>query len=208
MAVSTTGSSVVFTSGRGRNATVSLSISFREIDRWAARNRVDTARLMRRSFGRAVGGLRKKFASVMQAGGGTAGVPKFADFEAFTQELRAKRGTSGRQMGGVLAEKNRIVAFKRNGWQYIGWPDRLGAWAVKFQDAVGPEGYNPFTDPAGRAAFHRLGIADVPHAYVHKPRRVIPEPFGSYVKANLKEWARSIFYKDLARQMKKTGGIK
>lgn len=206
MAVKVIGGAVNVMTGRGRSATVALSISFRELERWAKRNAIDTKRLMARSMGRAVSGLKRQFEAVMTHSGGVAGVPKFAGFEDFTRSLRAVKGISNRRMGGVLAEKKRIVAYKKNGWQVIGWPDALASWAVKFQDAVGPTGTDPFADARQRAAWHRMGIAEIPRAYVRKPRRVIPEPFGSHVKANLKKWAKEIYYKNLAKQMQKSSG--
>ena len=209
MAFKVTGGAVNVRAGRGKSATVALSISFRELERWAKKNEVDTKRLMNRSIGRAVAGLKKQFSAVMTHSGGVAGVPKFAGFEDFTRSLRAVKGISNRRMGGVLAEKKRIVAYKKNGWQVIGWPDALASWAVEFQDAVGPTGTDPFADARQRAAWHRMGIAEIPRAYVRKPRRIFPEPFGSHAKANLNKWAKEIYYKDLARQMQKSsGGVK
>ena len=206
MAVKVIGGAVNVMTGRGRSATVALSISFRELERWARQNEIDTKKLINLSMGRAVKGLKRQFEAVMTHSGGVAGVPKFAGFEDFTRSLRAVKGISNRRMGGVLAEKKRIVAYKKNGWQVIGWPDALASWAVKFQDAVGPTGTDPFADARQRAAWHRMGIAEIPRAYVRKPRRIFPEPFGSHVKANLKKWAKEIYYKDLAKQMQKSSG--
>lgn len=199
------GKGVTLTRGRGANKTVVLDVSFKDLERWARRNAVDTKRLMDRSFGRACSGLRRKFQQIVSGAGGVNGVPKFKDFAAFTQELRAARGTSSRPMGGVLADKKVVVAFKKNGWQVIGWPDRLADWAVKFQDAVGGE--SQLNSKMWRHYVHRLGIKDIPRSYERNPRRVIPEPFGQYVQQNLKTWAKGSFYKDLAKQMAKTTAL-
>jgi len=202
MAYTLTDVGVNFSRGRGA-ARVSLVISFKELDAWAKRQQVDVPKLMRRSFGRACSGLKKKFGQVIAGAGGVCGVPKFKDFDEFTNELRAL-GRRNDPMGGILADKKRIVAFKRGGWQIVGWPDGMADVARKFQDGFGgAESEKFFTDPEWRRVWHRAGIREIPRAYVHNPRRVLPEPFGEYVKAHLDEWARGAFYKELARQMQK-----
>ena len=198
MALNLTDSGVIATAGRGRNKTVVLEVSFKELEAWAKRVEIDERAMWRKAYGRACSALKSRFSKIVRNAGGVEGVPKFHDFEEFTRELRTKRGTSSRPMGGVLANKANIVAFKRNGWQIIGWPDRLAEWAVKFQDGTGgPE----FNDPRTRYAWHRLGIREIPREYAHNPRRVIPEPFGTHVDKYLDKWASGTFYKDLARQM-------
>jgi len=200
MAMNLTDSGVIATAGRGRNKTVVLEVSFKELEAWAKRVQIDERALWRKSYGRACSALKGRFSKIVRNAGGVEGVPKFHDFEAFTNELRAKRGTSSRPMGGVLANKANIVSFKRNGWQIIGWPDALAAWAVNYQDAKGgPE----FNDPRTRHAWHKLGIREIPREYAHNPRRVIPEPFGEQVKKHLQEWARGSYYKELAKLMQK-----
>lgn len=204
MAFNLTSTGVDFISGRGKNKTVTLSMSFKQLEDWAKRMKIDTAKLMTRSFGRACSGLKKKFRQVVQSAGGVNGVPKFKDFEAFTNELRAKSGRTS-PMGGVLADPSHIVAFKRNGWQFIGWPDALAEWSVKFQDGGDVKAERQLEDTSWRGYVHRKGIREIPRTYAHNPRRVIPEPFGDYVKTNLEEWAKGAFYKELARQFQKAG---
>ena len=179
MAFSVTDLGVTMTKGRGRNA-VAIVLSFKEIEAWAKRMKVDEARLWRNSYGRACHGLKKKFADVMK------------------------------NAGGVLADKTHIVAFKRNGYQVIGWPDSMSRLAIAFQDGQGIEKKDEaFTFwPSTRYALHKRGIRDIPRYYVHNPRNVIPDPFCDYVKANLDEWAKGAFYKELARQMNKQGAFK
>lgn len=209
MAFSVTDSGVTMTKGRGRNA-VAIVVSFKAIEAWAKRMKVDEARLWRNSYGRACHGLKKKFADVMKNAGGVLGVPKFKDFEDFTKQLRELDGKTGRPMGGVLADKTHIVAFKRNGYQVIGWPDSMSRLAVAFQDGQGVEKKDEdFTFwPSTRYALHKRGIRDIPRYYVHNPRNVIPDPFCDYVKAHLDEWAKGAYYKELARQMSKQGAFK
>jgi hypothetical protein len=192
------GRGVIQTFGRGKNKVVGLNVSFRQIERWAKKMKIDTAKVMNCSFGRACSGLKKKFAEIVTGAGGVNGVPKFQDFEAFTKELRAAKGIT-RPMGGVLADKRHVVAFKRNKKQIIGWPDRLADWAVKFQDAMGDSGQ--LNDRTWRHYVHRLGVRDIPRTYARNPRRIIPQPFGDYVKKNLRDWARGAYYKELARKM-------
>lgn len=204
MAVTLTSSRAIATTGRGRSKTVVLDVSFKELERWAKKMGLDERKLLSRAFGRAVSGLKAKFRKVISNAGGVEGVPKFRDFEEFTKTLRAATGRTAK-MGGVLADKANIVGYKQNGWQIIGWPDRLAEWAVRFQDGVGGESSERyFTDPKYRAAWHRrLKLSDIPRAYVHNPRKVLPEPFGAYVRKNLDTWAQHTYYKDLARRMQK-----
>ena len=200
MAYSLTDTGVSVTSGRGKNA-VALVISFKEIEAWATRMRKDTKELWRLSYGRAVAGLKKKFIQTVLSGGGLNGVPKFRDFEDFTKTIRAKSGRSA-PMGGVLADKANIVAFKRNGAQVIGWPDHMADAANSFQEGRGgPKAEKWFTDPGYRRLWHRSGIADIPRAYVHNPRMVIEPYFVDYVKAHMDEWARSVYFTGLAKLM-------
>lgn len=183
-----------------RGAGVLLNVSYKELEIWAARNGVDEKKLWTKSFGRACKGLRSKLQKIMAHGGGVEGVPKFKDFEQFTKELRAATGRST-PMGGILSQKKQIVAYKRGNTQYIGWPDRLAAWADFFQAGSGGDEY--FHDPKTLRYLHHLGIHNIPKQYVRNERNIIPEPFGSYVRQNLVEWARGSFYKDLAKQMAK-----
>lgn len=209
MAFKVVDSAVRMSKGRGA-AAVSLDISFREIETWAKRNKVDTDRLFRRSFGRACSALKRQLVQIMQQGGGLHGVPKFRDFEDFTKEVRKLRGIDGRPMGGVLADKARIVAFKRNGYQVVGWPDSMSRLVVAFQDGQGVEKKDEaFTFwPSTRYALHKRGIRDVPRYYVHNPRPIIEPYWHEHVRLNLDDWATKIYYKDLAKQMAKTGSVK
>lgn len=203
MAMQLTDTGVIATAGRGRNKTVTLEVSFAELERWARRVRIDERAMWRKAYGRACSALKGRFSKIVRNAGGVEGVPKFRDFEEFTRELRAKRGTSSRPMGGVLANKANIVAFQRNGWQIIGWPDRLAEWAVNFQDGVG--GQSQLDSPSWRHSVHRLGIRDIPRVYAHNPREVLPEPFGAEVRKHLQEWAQGVYYKELAKLMQKRG---
>ena len=204
MAFKLTGSGVDISSGRGK-ARVTISVDFKTIEDWAKRMKIDTPRLMDSSFGRAASGLKKQFQVVMREGGGVNGVPKFKTWEDFTVRLR-EINPSVYRIGGVLADPRRIVSFKRGGGQVIGWPDALAEWSRKFQDAVGDQAQ--LNDKSWRAWAHRKTRSDdVPRTYVHNPRRVIPEPFGAHVRANLRKWARGAYYKELARQMQKAGAL-
>lgn len=209
MAFKITDTGVLQKTGRGRNA-VSIELSFAAIEKWARRMEIDEKRLWNRSYGRAVSGLKAKFYDVMKHAGGVLGVPKFKDFEEFTKQLRVLDGKEDRPMGGVLADRRRIVAFKRNGYQVIGWPDALSRYAIAFQDGAGVEKKDESFVfwPSNRYALHRKGIRDIPRVYRHNPRNVIPDPFCDYVRAHLDEWARGAYFKELAREMSKRGDFK
>lgn len=195
--------SVTLSRGRGSNKAVILDVSFKDLERWAKKNAVDEQRLFARSYGKACTSLQRKLQKVVSHAGGVEGVPKFKDFEAFTQELRAATHRTT-PMGGILAEPHVIVKYRReeDNTQVIGWPERLAEWAVRFQDGVpGPGSEWMFTTPEGRRDLHRKGIKDIPRSYVSNPRRVLPEPFGRLVDQYLDRWAKEIYYKDLAKQM-------
>lgn len=192
---------VTLSRGRGKNKAVVLDVSFKELEIWAAKNGVDEKKLWEKSYGRACHGLKQKFRKVVSNGGGCEGVPKFKDFEAFTKELREKTHKTA-PMGGILSDKSLVVAYKIGNTQYIGWPDTLKKGAENFQEGAGGWSADLFLQSdKSRHWLHSLGIKDVPHEYVHNPRRVLPEPFGSYVDKYLDEWAEHSFYKELARQM-------
>ena len=196
-------SGVTLTQGRGKNKTVVLDVSFKELEIWAAKNLIDEKKLWTRSYIRAMKGLQGKFRSVIKNAGGVAGVPKFRDFEAFTLELRAVKNKSG-PMGGILTDPSLIWydLDKRNSKCTLGWKKQYAQTAVAFQDGTAPESSTRyFTDPEFRHFWHKDGVKEIPHQYVHNPRRVLPEPFGTFVDAHLKSWAEHNFYKELARQM-------
>ena len=188
---------VTLTRGRGANKAVVLDVSFKELEIWAARNSVNEKKVWDRAWTRAMSTLRNRLQKVISGAGGYDGVPKFKDFEQFTTELRVARNKTA-PMGGVLAAKKVIIWEKIGKSYYIGWPDRLADWAVKFQDA---EGDPYFTTMRRKISFWRLGLHNLPAQYVHNPRRVLPEPFGAHVDKYLPQWAEGVFYKDLAKQM-------
>lgn len=188
---------VTLTRGRGANKAVVLNVSFKELEIWAARNGVNEKKVWNKAWTRAMSTLRNRLQKVISGAGGYDGVPKFTDFEQFTNELRAATHRTT-PMGGVLASKKVIIWEKKGKRYYIGWPDRLAEWAVNFQDAVGND---DLANNDWRHYWHKLGIKDIPREYVHNPRRVLPEPFGAHVDKYLPQWAEGAFYKDLAKQM-------
>ena len=201
MTVTLSDSGAIVTEGRGSAKAVILDVDFKSLEVWAARTGKSAAELWRRAYGSACRNLRLQLAKVMRLAGGVYGVPKFRSFEAFTNELRAVTNRTS-PMGGVLADKRRIVAYKRNGWQIIGWPDSLEKTAIAFQEGEGGSAAEKFlTSSKSRAYMHRRGIRDIPREYTHNPRRVIPEPFGEHVRQNLDTWAKTIYFKRLATMM-------
>lgn len=210
MAYETTSSAVNIVKGRGKNKLVTLSISFKELDRWARRMAIDAPKLLNQSYGRAVRGLRLKFEKTVVAGGGVNGVPKWKDYEDFTRQFYTARNKPLR-MGGILAERSNIVGYKINGWQAIGWKDSaagggdLKGWAERFQDGGDSDADVRIAGETFQSWCRDLGIAP-PTAYAHNVRPLLPEPFGAYVKENLDNWAHSAYYRELAKQMQKAGG--
>ena len=202
MALNLTSTGVDFLTGRGKNKTVTLSMSFKQLENWAKSCGADMDKVIQRARGRACAGLKQKFKQVIKNGGGVNGVPKWKDFEEFTKELRAARGWSA-PLGGILAEPYLVVSYKMNGAQVIGWPDKLEEWAIKFQDGGDAAAVAQFTDSEWRARMHRKGIKYIPRSYAHNPRQVLPEPFGSYVDKHLEEWAKGALYKGLAQMFAK-----
>ena len=203
MTWATTATGVVATAGRGRNKAIVFEVDFSTLDRWAQKMKFNMPRYTEQAHAVAAKTLSKKFAKVITRAGGVEGVPKFKDFEEFTKQLRAARGETNKPMGGVLADKSVVVFYKKNGWWIVGWPDRLAQWAVKFQDGGDARAESDFTDPKFRHWMHVKGIKDVPTAYVHNPRKVLPDPFGTYVDQHMDEWAKAILYTQLARRFQK-----
>lgn len=202
MALKTTQTGVQISSGRGRSK-VTVEVSFAELEAWAKKMKVDTPKLLQKSFAAACSGLKKKFVKIVQSGGGSSGVPKFKNFDAFTKHLRQVSNDNS-PMGGKLASKSSVGAWKRNGWQVIGWKDYLSNYAVAFQDALPGKAEAMLNNSSWRRWLHMRGIKDIPRTYQRNQRKVIPEPFGSYVKQNLQSWAMSTFYKSLAKMMQNT----
>lgn len=208
MALKLTSSGVTVTQGRGKAKTVVLDVSFEEIKAWAKRMVEVEKRVWNSAYWSAIKGLKDKFQEIVTHAGGVEGFPKFKDFEAFTKELRAKTNRTA-PMGGVLADKKRLFSkFKKNKVSYIGWIDPLANAAVNFQDAVGGRSAENFlTDVKSRQRLHRLGIRDIPRTYTQNPRRVLPEPFATYARERLDNWAEHVFFKEMAKQMGIAAGV-
>ena len=173
----TTDSTVRATSGRGRNKVIVLEVSFKELERWAKRQMIDTKTMLNKSFVTATTNVKSKLVKVITRRGGVEGVPKFHDFEEFTKSLRAVRGLSSRPMGGILADKEKFFVSRINGYWRVGWVDRLAEWAVKFQEGGDYKAEANFQSDGFRRWMHVLGIQDIPRTYAHNPRQVLPEPF-------------------------------
>lgn len=211
MAYSLTDTGVRISKGRGANA-VALELSFADLTKWAKRMQLDTDALFTKSFGPACSAFKKQLAVIMRGGGGEYGVPKFKNWEDFTREMRSKIRRPFNQMGGVLSDPRRIVSFKRNGAQVIGWPDALCEWALAFQDGTGKaNGSNGQADLNSFWWRHRVhkkyGIDDIPRNYVSNPRAVIEPFFHDHVAKNLDEWVHAIYFKKIARKMKESGAV-
>ena len=201
MAVKLSDFGATVTTGRGAAKTVILEVDFKALERWARRMKIDEARVWRKAYGSAIRSLRSKLQKVVSRAGGVEGVPKFRDFEEFTRQLRAANNRT-KPMGGVLAEKGRIVAYKQNDYQIIGWPDALAKWAVKFQEAD----THPFTD-AQRHWMERRGVKDIPTTY-SRPDRDVINSFSANLAREWPDMVRAMFEKYYSARIRKYGEVK
>ena len=163
----------LFAQHEGERQVIQISLEF------AGESRRELARLERempRTFRAAQGGAASKaqnqLRKIMRLGGGWHGVPTFAPRHQMTLLLRP-----GSQAGGKLADKERIVKFKRGDGQVIGWPDGLAEWASGYQGAARYE----FT-PQQRRMLHARNRAlngfSIP-AYYDRPARAVIGPFAA-----------------------------
>jgi len=137
--------------------------------------------------------------NVMQRGGNEKyGVPAFAARQWLTLAIRGAKSRAG----GVLAERRRIVRFRRGAGQVIGWPDRLAAWASCYQDAVRRPA--PVGERRGLYVRYgrRLGGAKVPTWY-EKPARPVIDPFTDYLKDAFPGYVRAAFEKKVTALLKR-----
>lgn len=130
---------------------------------------------MRAAFGAAATRARKRFQKLMRAGGGMYGVSPLAPHHSISTYLRP-----GQKMGGRLADRRRIVMFKRSpDEQVIGWPDAIAKWAVRFQEA------NTHAMTQGERGFLRSrGVRDIPGTYSRPDRDVV----NSFAADLAREW--------------------
>ena len=155
-------------------------------------------RTMRAAFGAAATRAQSRFRKVMSQGGGVYGVPAMAPHHEISTYLRPNQ-----HMGGVLAEKERIVKYKVDAdTQYIGWPDPLARWAVLFQtsDTHAFETWR-------RRDFHRRGIRDVPQVY-QRPERDVVQSFADHLAGEWPEMVLAMFDKYYKSRMAKGQAVK
>lgn len=154
-------------------------------------------RTMRAAFGAAAKRARKRFIKVMRRAGGVYGVPQMAPHHEISSILRPSQ-----KMGGVLAEADRIVMFKVDpDTQYIGWPDALAKWAVKFQTAE----TKVFT-PGTRQWMHRKGVRVVPITY-QRPERDVVESFAANLAGDWPGMVLEMFDKYYRSRMARSGRV-
>jgi len=158
----------------------------------------DFPRTMRSAFGAAAKRARSRFVKVMRSAGGVYGVPNMAPHHEISDTLRP-----GQKMGGVLADKARIVMYKIDpDTQYVGWPDALAKWAVKFQTAE----VNAFT-PGTRKLMHRRGVRVVPTTY-QRPERDVVSSFAGHLAGDWPGLVLGMFDKYYRSRMAKYGSVK
>lgn len=154
-------------------------------------------RTMRAAFGAAAKRAHSRFAKVMRSAGGVYGVAKMAPHHEISTTLRPSQ-----KMGGVLAEKWRIVMYKIDAdTQYVGWPDALAKWAVNFQTAE----TKTFT-PGTRQWLHRKGVRVVPQTY-QRPERDVVESFARHLAGEWPGMVLAMFDKYYTSRMAKFGRV-
>jgi len=186
---------------------VEIRISTKEIERRARRLRDQMPALRARAFKTQMKTILGQMKKAMRQGGGVYGVPKYADFEQFTKDLRAATGQSGR-MGGKLADDHvfrydALTPFSSARPKVrIGWIEGLTNSALKFQLGTG-NSPDPFTVAHTRHYWHKvLATEDLPSSYLHKERQLIV-PFERHVHENLQKWIDGYVRKTLAHQIAK-----
>jgi len=168
-------------------------------------------RTMRAAFGAAATRARKRLVKVMRQAGGVYGVRGMPPHNEISTYLRP-----GQKMGGMLADPNYIVMFKRSpDEQVIGWPDSsakppkskgkfvgLSEWARKFQEAE----TRPMKDWE-RSYLLRRGIVRVPETY-SRPDRDVINSFAANLAGEWPGMVRAMFEKYYSSRMKKYGVVK
>lgn len=135
----------------------------------------ETPRTFRAAQRAAATRAQNRLRKVMRQGGGVYGVPSFAPLNSLTIQIGRYTGP----IGGVLAEKDKIVKFRNGDGWVIGWPDRLAGWAGGWQRS---EKYL-FNDVQRRWMHinHRsLDGVKLP-AYYDRPARPIIDPFTQHL---------------------------
>lgn len=153
---------------------------------------------MRAAFGAAAKYARKRLQKAMRSAGGVYGVPAMAPHNEISIYLRP-----GQKMGGVLADRRRIVMFKRSpDEQVIGWPDALAKWAVRFQEAD----THALTE-GERGYFRWRHVRDIPTMYV-RPSRDVINSFAANLAGVWPGMVRVMFEKYYRTQMDSSGVVK
>ena len=153
---------------------------------------------MRAAFGVAATRAQSRFRKVMRSAGGMYGVPQMAPHHEISTTLRP-----GQRMGGVLAEKERIVKYKIDAdTQYIGWPDALAKWASRFQESA----TSTFT-PGTRRWMHTRGVRVVPQVY-QRPERDVVQSFADHLAGEWPGMVLAMFDKYYKSRMAKGQAVK
>ena len=148
----------------------------------------------RRAQGRAANTVKRKMIAAMKKGGGTKDVPRLAPKHAITIAL-----TGDRPIGGLLAEPNRIVAFRRGETQIVGWPNGLEKAGSRFQSGA----TRPMEDAERRYLYLRMAKktgtrpAKISPIYM-RPERPVVMPLGESVAKDYPRWMLSSLTKQVA----------
>lgn len=155
-------------------------------------------RTMRAAFGAAATRAQRRLRKAMRQGGGVYGVERMAPHHEISTTLRP-----GQRMGGVLAEKERIVKYKIDAdTQYIGWPDALAKWASRFQESA----TSTFT-PGTRRWMHTRGVRVVPQVY-QRPERDVVQSFADHLAGEWPGMVLAMFDKYYKSRMAKGQAVK
>ena len=166
----------------------------------------ETPRTFRAAVNAASNHARNRLRKVLREGGGHYGVPKFAAHHQMTTLLHP-----GRQMLGILADKNNIVKYRKGDGQVIGWVDgangtgNLAGWASSMQGAARYE----FKEWQ-KSALHRNNRAldgyQIP-AYYDRPARPVIDPFAAHLQRRFPGMVLGEFNKAVESRLKKGKAI-
>lgn len=167
-----------------------------ESKRHLARLERETPRTFRAAHAAAATRAQNRLRKVLRMGGGLYDVPKFAAHHQMTTLLHP-----GRQMLGMLADKQNVVKFRKGEGQVIGWVDRLSAWASAVQGAARYE-FEGWQKSALHRSYRALDGYQIP-AYYDRPARSVIDPFAAHLQREFPGMVLVAFNKAVERRLKK-----
>ena len=177
-----------------------------ESKRHLARLERETPRTFRAAHAAAAKHARNRLRKALRMGGGMYGVPKFAAHHQMTTLLHP-----GRQMLGILADKNNIVMYRKGDGQVIGWVDggngtgNLTAWASAVQGAARYE-FEGWQKRALHRNYRALDGYTIP-SYYDRPARPVIGPFAARLQRLFPIMVLAEFDKAVESRLKKGKAI-